>query len=179
MANDLWRTPKPVFDALDNICNFVADMACTEDNKLCELGFTEDDDSLSFCWATRINELNPSTGTQYVWLNCPYSNPMPWVKQALKAQANGLGVVMLLNNDSSTGWFAEALKGVSYIVNIVADPTPEGKREYSSGRIAFIDGNGNVIPGNNKPQVLLEFSPSEIGLNNTSYIPKSEFYKTN
>ncbi|AUR96789.1 DNA N-6-adenine-methyltransferase [Vibrio phage 1.232.O._10N.261.51.E11] len=174
MANDLWRTPPEVFNTLDREFNFAADMASSHQNALCALHFTEENDSLSFNWANC--PALQSKRVEYVWLNCPYSNPMPWVKKALEAQANGLGVVMLFNDDTSVGWFAEALKGVSEIRHIVADATPEGKREYSTGRIAFLDGEGKPIPGNNKPQFVLVFNPFKIGAQVTSYVPKSELY---
>ncbi len=177
---DSWRTPIEVFNTLNREFNFLADMASSQHNALCETYFTESEDSLSFDWKYTIECVRAedlTNGAHYVWLNCPYSNPMPWVKKALEAQAGGLGVVMLLNDDTSVGWFAEALKGVSEIRHIVADATPKGKREYSTGRIAFIDGNGNSISGNNKPQFVLVFNPFKIGAQVTSYIPKSSLYK--
>lgn len=177
MANDNWKTPPEVFNTLNREFRFVADMACSNENKLCDLGFTEQDDSLSLDWKGEIDKAYPlKSNYDYVWLNCPYSNPMPWVKKALESQAGGLGVVMLLNDDTSVGWFAEALKGVSEIRHIVADATPEGKREYSTGRIAFLDGEGKPIPGNNKPQFVLVFNPFKIGAQVTSYVKKSELY---
>ena len=154
------------------VFHFVADMASSYENALCNVFFTEERDSLSFDWAKKL----PSKRLQYVWLNCPYSNPMPWVKQAAKAQLNGLGVVMLLNDDTSVGWFAEALKTVSEIRHIVADETLEGKREYSSGRIGFINGEGKSISGNNKPQFVLVFNPFKVGSRVTSYVTKNELY---
>lgn len=174
MANDLWRTPPEVFNTLNREFGFVADMASSHENALCDLHFTEEDDSLSIPWAN--HPALKSNRLEYVWLNCPYSNPMPWVKKALSAQRHGLGVVMLLNDDTSVGWFAEALKGVSEIRHIVADATPKGKREYSTGRIAFLDGEGKPIPGNNKPQFVLVFNPFKIGAQVTSYVKKSELY---
>lgn len=173
---DLWRTPQEVFNTLNNEFQFVADMASSHENALCASYFTEEDDSLSFDWASAPGTQTAMNRNRYVWLNCPYSNPMPWVKQAAKAQLNGLGVVMLLNDDASVGWFAEALKTVSEIRYIVADETPEGKREYSSGRIGFINGEGKPISGNNKPQFILVFNPFKIGARVTSYITKNELY---
>lgn len=173
---DLWRTPKEVFNALDREFNFYADMACSEQNKLCDLGFTEKDDSLNFDWAERMYSARPSELNQYVWLNCPYSNPLPWVIQALRAQSKGLGVVMLLNDDTSVGWFAEALQGVSEVRHIIGEKKIKGKG-YHSGRIAFINHEGKPIKGNNKPQFVLVFNPHKIGAKITSYVKLSEFYK--
>lgn len=174
MSNDLWRTPPEVFNALNREFNFIADMASSHENALCPIHFTEEDDSLSMAWA--YNPVLKSNRLEYVWLNCPYSNPMPWVKKALSAQSHGLGVVMLLNDDTSVGWFAEALKGVSEIRHIVADATPEGKREYSTGRIGFLDGNGDPQGGNNKPQFILIFNPFKVGARVTTFVTKKELY---
>jgi len=48
-----------------------------------------------------------------VFINPPYSNPMPWVERALEqlglANLHGikLTIVMLLKHDSSTKWYAK------------------------------------------------------------------------
>lgn len=177
MSSDLWRTPPEVFNTLNNEFAFVADMACSEENKLCEIGFTEKDDSLSFNWSECLVDSGYFTTEpqrRYVWLNCPYSAPMEWVKKALEAQRDGLGVVMLLNNDTSVGWFAEALKGVSEIRNIIGEEKESGG--YSSGRLAFLNGEGKPVKGNNKPQFILVFNPFKIGANITSYVKRNSFY---
>ncbi|RCS70134.1 phage N-6-adenine-methyltransferase [Vibrio casei] len=171
---DNWRSPKPLYTTLDREFNFVADMASSHENALCDTHFTEEDDSLSFDWAQMINALVLGNQTKYVWLNPPYSNPMPWIKKAKESQENGLGVVMLLNHDHSVGWFREALSHVSEIRNIIADEKETGG--YSSGRIAFINGDNQPINGNSKPQTILVFNPFKIGAQVTSYIPKSQFY---
>ena len=178
MSNDLWRTPTEVFYTLNQEFEFVADMACSFENKLCSLGFNEKDDSLSFDWFEVIEELHnhDKDKNRYVWLNCPYSNPMPWVKQVAKAQLNGLGTVMLLNNDMSVGWFAEALKTVSEIRCVISDEAPETKRGYTSGRIGFVNADNDAVHANNKPQFVLVFNPFKVGANITSYITKKELY---
>lgn len=83
MANDNWRTPPEPFHNLDREFNFVADMASDHDNHLCDLYFTEEDDSLSFDWYSVIEALVNKRGTKYAWCNPPYSNPLPWVKKAV------------------------------------------------------------------------------------------------
>lgn len=177
MSNDLWRTPPEVFNALNREFEFVADMAASKENALLPMYFTEEDDSLSLDWFKEVNHYIKRIGNHYAWLNCPYSDPMPWIKKAAEAQLNGLGVVMLLNSDNSVGWFAEALKTVSEIRFIVADETPNKNRGYSSGRLAFLDADGKPSSGNNKPQLILVFNPFKIGANITSYVKKSELYK--
>ena len=86
---DLWRTPPEVFGYLDAEYNFVADMACSDANKLCAVGYTEADDSLSFAWADKVNK------GEYVFCNPPYSKPLPWVRKAIEASQQGVGVAML------------------------------------------------------------------------------------
>jgi hypothetical protein len=41
-----------------------------------------------------------------VFVNPPYSNPLPWVEKAIEAAENGKTVVLLLKHDSSTRWFS-------------------------------------------------------------------------
>ena len=172
MSNDLWRTPQEVFNTFDKEFDFIADMAASYDNALCDIFFTEDENSLLFDWAKKL----PSKKLKYVWVNPPYSNPMPWVKQAAKAQLGGLGVVMLLNNDQSVGWFVESLKTVSEIRCVISDEAPETKRGYTSGRIGFINADNDAVHANNKPQFALIFNPFKVGANITSYITKKELY---
>lgn len=173
MANDLWRTPPEVFETLNKEFVFLADTACTYENKLCPVGFTEECDSLAEPWLERLKHSYPYIGgNAYVWCNPPYSNPMPWVKKALEAQKDGLGVVMLLNQDTSVGWFKEALKGVSEVRYITGQQKENGG--YSSGRLDFLDENGKPAKGNNKAQFILVFNPFKIGANLSSYVTKEE-----
>ena len=174
MSNDLWRTPKELFNTLNREFSFAADMASSDENRLCMLNYTEVENSLSFNWHKEVNSGVCTEGNKYVWCNPPYSNPLPWVNKALEAQKDGLGVVMLLNNDMSITWFARALIGVSEIRCIVATKTEGSRTGYKPGRIDFLDGKGNPMTQNNKPQFILVFNPFKIGANVTSYIKKAD-----
>jgi hypothetical protein len=99
---------------------------------------------------------------------------MPWIKQAIQAQKDGLGTVMVLNTDTSVSWFTEAVKYVSEIRFIIGDEKESGG--YSIGRIQFIDGEGNPGKQNSKPQFVLVFNPFKVGAQVTSYVKKSELY---
>ena len=173
MSNDLWRTPPEVFSTLNKEFCFVADMAASAEDKKCPIYFCEAIDSTKLEWAKMLSEHN-ETGTSYVWVNPPYSKPMPWVKKAIEAQANGLGVVMLLNADTSVSWFTEASKYVSEVRFIIGDKKESGG--YSIGRISFLDGKGKAGIANNKPQFVLIFNPFKIGAMVTSYVTKKELY---
>lgn len=39
------------------------------------------------------------------FVNPPYSDPLPWVEQAIKESKKGKTVVLLLKHDSSTKWY--------------------------------------------------------------------------
>ena len=175
MANDLWRTPPEVFNNLNREFGFLADMACTFENRLCPIGFDESINSLSFNWSDRCLCLNSSIAAKYVWCNPPYSNISPWVDKAIEAQLDGLGIVMLLNQDTSVGWFYKALKYASEIRYITGSEKEGGG--FSGGRLAFIDENGKPASGNNKPQFILVFNPFKVGANVTSYVTKAELMK--
>lgn len=41
------------------------------------------------------------------FVNPPYSNPLPWVKQAIDENKKGKLIVLLLKMDTSTKWFKE------------------------------------------------------------------------
>ena len=41
------------------------------------------------------------------YVNPPYSNPLPWVEKAIEESKKGKTIVMLLNVDTSTKWFAK------------------------------------------------------------------------
>ena len=176
-VGDYWRTPIEVFNLLNKEFNFVADMASSKDNKLCRVHYTEQNSSLDFEWAAEVQNQIGNTDNKecaYVWCNPPYSNPMPWVQKAIRAQEDGLGTVMLLNSDTSVGWFAEALTKVSEIHYITAEKKSNGK--YASGRISFIGPDGVSIKGNNKPQLVFVFNPLEVGERETYYIPRTALY---
>lgn len=173
MANDLWRTPPEVFDSLNKEFVFLADTACTHENKLCPVGFTEESDSLAEPWLERLKHSYPFIGgNAYVWCNPPYSNITPWVEKAIEAQRDGLGVVMLLNQDTSCGWFYKALQYASEIRYITGSEDEKGK--FSGGRLAFIGEDGKPVSGNNKPQFILVFNPFKVGAQVTSYVTKND-----
>lgn len=167
---DYWRTPIELFESLNAEFDFVADMASTDENALVPLHYTEESDSLSFDWAEEINQFFPSVRS-WVWCNPPYSNPKPWVEKALESQRNGLGVVLLLNADTSTEWFLKALSGVSEIRNITGY-TQGGS--WKNGRIQFIQSEKLRASSNNKAQTILVFDPFKIGANVTTYVAKNK-----
>ena len=82
MSDDNWRTPEKIYKELD-----------------AEFHFNDDP-----C------PLNGSGGLEREWglsvfVNPPYSNPMPWCRKSYIESLKGSTVIMLLRGDTSTNWF--------------------------------------------------------------------------
>ena len=64
------------------------------------------------CSLSNNNELRSFDGLGSSWggrtfVNPPYSNPLPWVRQAIKESKKGKTIALLLKHDSSTRWYSE------------------------------------------------------------------------
>jgi phage N-6-adenine-methyltransferase len=155
MANDLWRTPKEVFKYFNDRYDFQCDVAASNENHLCNYFFTKGDSGLDNFWSEYVD---PSG---HVWCNPPYSKPLPWIKKAIaESQESGIGSVILLNCDMSTKW-AKLLTKVSCEIIFITE-----------GRIAFLDGKGQAIGGNNKSQMVIIIPPYvRAGEPVTRYLP--------
>lgn len=79
---DSIRTPKEVYDLLDSEFHF--------DDDPCPLG---GQGGLSRDWG------------RSVYMNPPYSNPVPWCQKAVFEMGRGKVVVALLRGDTTTRWF--------------------------------------------------------------------------
>lgn len=112
-----WRTPRPIYQAMDAEFRFIADVAASAHNALHPVFLTEEDDAL-YGW----HHLGPGM----VWCNPPYDDILVWVEVAADCCARGAGCVMLVPCDPSVGWWTAALSSVSEI------------RIITGGRIAFL-----------------------------------------
>ncbi|TDF41941.1 phage N-6-adenine-methyltransferase [Alteromonadaceae bacterium M269] len=178
MANDLWETPPEIFAYYNRRFHFVLDAAASKLNAKCEIYLTEKDDALTKDWAQIVKQNTAETPyANYVWVNCPYSQPYPWVEKALETKQNGVGVVMLLNHDNSCKWFAKALTAVNEIHCFVSNL--KDRPNYRNGRIAFIHSETKEpIDSNNKPQFVLIFEPNDYDSIETKYLTLEEVMKT-
>ena len=64
------------------------------------------------------------------FINPPYSNPLPWVKQAIKENKKGKLIVMLLKMDTSTKWFKELQEAGAMFLWI------NGRLKFNTGKPA-------------------------------------------
>lgn len=148
MSNDLWRTPPEVIEFIE--CKFGViqlDLCASDKGHVCASYLDDDCNFLDDNWLSYVGEdFNVHSG-DLCWMNPPYSNPLPFVKQAIKWSQAGYAVVGILNNDPSTKWYVELEKHAAIIMPIMG------------GRIAFLDDDGQPINGNNKPQVIFYLAP--------------------
>jgi len=97
--NDEWRTPKDLFEKLDEEFYFDWDAACDSHNCLTMSGcFEHGEDSLQLDWDKYASS---------IWLNPPYSRGKiePFMEKALITAEGGVSVVCLVRFDPSTKWF--------------------------------------------------------------------------
>jgi phage N-6-adenine-methyltransferase len=166
MANDLWRTPKEVFNYFNRRYDFQCDVAASDDNHLCNGYLTEENNALELDWGFDCN----SGG--YIWCNPPYSNPLPWVNKCIKeSQERGIGTVMLLNCDMSVEWSSLLVKLECKIIHPIASGSKKDKT-YCNGRIAFLKENNQPVGENNKAQAFFIIPPYvRTGEPVTRYLP--------
>lgn len=142
---DLWSTPQAIYDRLHAEFSFNADVAASALNHKHKNYLTEEMDALSINWVGMF-------GKGMVFCNPPYSCISGWVKKAMEQQSAGCGTVMLVPADTGVLWFREAIQTVSEV------------RFITAGRLSFVRADtGKPVNGNNKPSMLLIFSPHKIG----------------
>ena len=64
------------------------------------------------------------------YVNPPYSNPLPWVRQAIKENKKGKLIVLLLKMDTSTKWFKELQEAGARFLWI------NGRLKFNTGKAA-------------------------------------------
>lgn len=137
---DTYRTPRYVFNWLDKRFKFDIDGCASAENALCELYITKEDDFTNPYW-----QLTCPTA---IWVNPPYSNPMPFVKRAAELSKAGHLVAMLLPADKSTKWYKVIQNNATEVIDIIG------------GRINFINPATNQeAKGNNKGSMVVVFDP--------------------
>ncbi|MFK5216744.1 phage N-6-adenine-methyltransferase [Glaesserella parasuis] len=146
---DLWATPWDVFWGTEKLLGRIFDLdACASPNNAkCERYITAEQDCLVTEWGE--SPLN-------VWINPPYSNPLPFIERAIQqSHKYGHFVVMLLPADTSVEWFELCVTKATDIWFITAG---NGK----GGRINFLhNADGKAKSGNSKGSMLVVFNGSK------------------
>lgn len=138
---DTYRTPRYVFNWLNKRFKFEIDGCASDENTLCELYITKEEDFTNPYWTLAYPHAS-------IWVNPPYSNPMPFVQSAVRLCKEGHLVVTLLPADKSTKWYQVIQENASEVIDIIG------------GRINFINPATNQeAKGNNKGSMVVVFDP--------------------
>lgn len=108
-----WRTPRPLWDALNAEFRFTLDAAACEESTLCPQFYSEEHNALVQPWA-------PHT----TWINPPYRRLYPWVEKAYQESRKGATVVMLLPASTDTRWYHDIIQ-------------PHAEVRFLRGRLKF------------------------------------------
>lgn len=161
MSNDLWRTPPEVIAYIEKRFGKIQlDLCASDAVHVCDFYITEQENFLDDSW---LAGLMIDHG-DLCWMNPPYSNPLPFVQQAIKWSNAGYAVAGILNNDTSTKWYVELKENAQLIMPIVG------------GRIAFLDADGNPIAQNNKPQLMFYLAPFGTKVHAVDHVSIDEIY---
>lgn len=142
---DTYRTPRYLFNWLNKRFKFEIDGCATPANALCDMYITQADD-----FTNPIRKLRSQSS---IWVNPPYSNPLPFVERAAQLKTEGHLVVMLLPADKSTKWYQVIQANATEVIDIIG------------GRISFIHPQtGEETKGNSKGSMVAVFDPFMQGL---------------
>lgn len=162
---DTYRTPRYVFNWLNNRFYLEIDGCASYRNKLCKkwIGMAPaygDRNNIAndFLSNNLIKALNDYADSTYgykpsIFVNPPYSNPLPFVSRAAELRKAGYLVVMLLPADKSTKWYQVIQDNATEVIDIIG------------GRLSFLSPEtGEEVKGNNKGSMVAVFDPFVQGL---------------
>ena len=130
-SSDHWSTPIEIVRKLeDEFGKFDLDPCCRAETAKAQRFYTLEQDGLSKPWFGRV------------FLNPPYSKPMPWLQRAIEQTENRNCeiVVALLPVRTDTRWFHECVKDKSSV-------------RFIRGRIKWIGWQGTPIPHPKDPSM--------------------------
>lgn len=136
------RTPRDLFDALNEEFAFTLDAAASKENKLCDAYYSK-----------RVSGLENSWYAFNVWCNPPYSDLRPWVEKATEEmrQYPARVIVMLLPaNRTEQGWWQDLIepyrrdRGGTLEVRFL-----RGRLRFDTPDTAYDDPRGNRPPFGN------------------------------
>lgn len=116
-----YQTPPEFLTAVRDrlkINEFGFDLAASEESKVCEAFFSEEQDSLA-----EHNDWDNTLG--WNWLNPPYNDITPWVKKASEQSLDGNLIAMLVPASVGANWW------LNHVIN-------ESYQLFLNGRITFV-----------------------------------------
>lgn len=130
-GGDEWRTPKQAFRHLNETFQFIADIAASDRNALCELYCTKECSAFDVNLAEYFSEeIRSSPFPLYIFMNMPYSRKQVkmWLKKAIVEMRRGLGVVALVPYTGQRFWHELVVQEASKIW-MIAGRVPYGDPE--------------------------------------------------
>ena len=146
-GSDLWATPQPFFDRLDQRFKFQLDACAQEWNSKCDKFYSETQNGLTQPWES------------WTWCNPPYSQIKWWYAKALHEACRGASSVLLTFARTDTKAFHEYVMLATEII-------------FIKGRIRFVDPAtrkiSNPAPA---PSMLVIYDAKDIGAAKFSTMP--------
>jgi site-specific DNA-methyltransferase (adenine-specific) len=97
-ASDEWETPQDFFYELHCEFGFTLDVCATEQNRKCQLFYSQEDDGLSQDWSA-------SSANPVCWMNPPYSQLKLWLQKAsAQAQLGATTVCLIPSRTDTKAW---------------------------------------------------------------------------
>lgn len=149
---DTYQTPKYLFNWLNKRFNFNLDGCANSRNALCYHYIGEGAKCTDFLTFNPREHENRWSRPR-IFVNPPYSKPLPFVQRAAELKQAGYLVVMLLPADKSTKWYGVIQQHATEVIDIIG------------GRVNFIHPvTGEEAKGNNKGSMIAVFDPFVEGL---------------
>lgn len=149
---DCYRTPRYLVEWIKNNFHTNIDGCASSENKTHPfyIGLDHGNTKFSNFLFVKHEELEEllNCNQPRLFINPPYSNPMPFVKKTIELMKKDVFIVLLLPADKSTKWFEEIAENATEIIDIVG------------GRVNFLNPiTGEEVKGNNKGSLIAVFNP--------------------
>ena len=151
-VKDELETPPEVFERVQDLLGvfFSWDVCANDNNSKCpDYIKKSEENSLELDWHQDFDGCHvPGQKTVALWMNPPYSNPLPWCEKAAQESKKGVIIVGLLPDDRSCKWYREFIDKEASLC-LIPDK-----------RINFINPlTKQVMKGNNRGPVFPVWTP--------------------
>lgn len=140
--SDEYSTPSDFYNHLDNLFEFVFDLACSKENCKTADGFTKEENALDQDWFQITEDCIKEGKTGWLWLNPPYSMCREFADKCYSEMLLGAKIIMLVPSRTDTKWFHDFIYKKEGI-----------EIEFIKGRLKFGDSK-NSAPF---PSMLIKF----------------------
>lgn len=131
MSHDAWRTPKELFNVVQDEFHLIQDVAASADNTLLQSYWTKEDDALQQTW------------TEDAWCNPPYSLIGPFVQKAWEqSYQQHITTVVLIPAYTDPKYWSDYVMRAHEI-------------RFLKGRLSFLDEDGGKKTSARFPSVVV------------------------